>query len=130
MQTATRGAIGSRSLLLLVVIVMAVLTVACGSSAGASVAPVGGGAAFTSGPGALPNDGGAPAASAAPAAPGAEPGNGGGQGENAAFQDGAKIIRTGSLQMEVTDVPAALTTARTAILGLGGFIGEIGRAHV
>ncbi len=44
-------------------------------------------------------------------------------GDATAFQDGAKIIRTGSLQMEVTDVRAAVTAGRSAILGMGGYIG-------
>jgi hypothetical protein len=119
MQTATRGATRHRFGLLLVVIGMALLIGACASSAGAPVGPGQGGAVN----GQQPDNAGAPAASAAPFAPGGDPGGETGQGENAAFQDGAKIIRTGSLQMEVEDVPAALTTARTAILGLGGFIG-------
>ena len=41
----------------------------------------------------------------------------------AAFRDGAKIIRTGSLQLEVGDVRASLTAARTAIQNMGGYIG-------
>jgi hypothetical protein len=120
MQTATRGAIGNRSMLVLVVIVMAMLSAACASGAGASVAPAGGGGGFTGAP--APNDGGATAASPAPAAAGRDPG-GVGQGESAAFQSGAKIIRTGSLQMEVDHVPAALEAARNSIIALGGFIG-------
>lgn len=44
-------------------------------------------------------------------------------GEAAAFQDGAKILRTGSLQLEVSDVKAAVTSGRAAILGMGGYIG-------
>jgi hypothetical protein len=44
-------------------------------------------------------------------------------GEAAAFNDGALIIRTGSLQLEVTDSRAAIAEGRSAILGLGGYIG-------
>ena len=44
-------------------------------------------------------------------------------GEAAAFQDGAKIIRTGSLQLEVADVRAAISSGRSAMLGMGGYIG-------
>lgn len=43
--------------------------------------------------------------------------------EPAAFRDGAKIIRTGSLQLEVPDVRAAVAAGRTAIQGMGGYIG-------
>jgi hypothetical protein len=102
----------------------AILVAACGS-AGSAAAPVGGG---------QDQYGGAPAASAAPVAAGEQPaaapdkdgvgnGNNVGQGSNAAVRDGTKIIRTGSLQMEVADVPAALSAARTAIVRIGGFIG-------
>jgi hypothetical protein len=39
------------------------------------------------------------------------------------LNDGAKIIRTGQLQLEVADVSRALLGARSAIQGLGGYIG-------
>ena len=38
-------------------------------------------------------------------------------------RDDAKIIRTGSIEVEVTDVAKALRTARDAIVGLGGYVG-------
>ena len=44
-------------------------------------------------------------------------------GEVAAFRDGSKIIRTGSLQLEVADVAAAVSAGRSAIQGMGGYIG-------
>ena len=44
-------------------------------------------------------------------------------GDPAAFKDGAKIIRTGSLQLEVDDVRAAIAAGRAAIQGMGGYIG-------
>lgn len=44
-------------------------------------------------------------------------------GDAAAFRDGSKIIRTGSVQLEVTDVTAAVSAARSAIQGMGGYIG-------
>jgi hypothetical protein len=116
MSRSIRGAAGHRSVLLLIV-VLAFIGVACGAtgSAAASPVPAAGGAA------------GAPAregeigAQAAPSAGPAEPP--GGDGSNAAFKDGAKIIRTGQLQLEVGDVSKALLAARSAIQGLGGFIG-------
>ena len=45
-----------------------------------------------------------------------------GQGGNAAVDD-AKIIRTGSMDLEVTDVPAAVAAARDSILAMGGYVG-------
>jgi Domain of unknown function (DUF4349) len=118
MQTQARGLATHRSVPILIVAV-ATLAIACGASAGASPAPVGQPVGAGSG-----NSGAqAPAASAAPGAPAEGTDGLVGQGGNAAFQDGAKIIRTGSLQLEVGDVPAALTSARKAIAGLGGYIG-------
>ena len=62
------------------------------------------------------------AASAAPA-PAAE-GEGLFYSDNAiGARDDAKIIRTGSIELEVSDVPKALRTARDAIVGLGGYVG-------
>ncbi len=40
-----------------------------------------------------------------------------------AARDDAKIIRTGSLTLEVSDIPTALRAARDAIVGLGGYVG-------
>jgi hypothetical protein len=63
--------------------------------------------------------GGQPAASAAPAAP-EEPGTPEQVGN---LVDDAKIVRTGSMELEVADVPAALLTARDGIRAMGGYIG-------
>jgi hypothetical protein len=38
-------------------------------------------------------------------------------------RDDARIIRTGVIQVEVTDVPSALRTARDAIVAMGGYVG-------
>lgn len=43
--------------------------------------------------------------------------------------DGAKIVRTGSLELEVTGFGEALTKARTAIVGLGGYIAASEERH-
>jgi hypothetical protein len=61
------------------------------------------------------------AASAAPA-----PGSGSDAFEDAnqiGARDDAKIIRTGTIQIEVSDVPSALRTARDAIVAMGGYVG-------
>ena len=57
---------------------------------------------------------------APPANPEPQPGLGG--GEIAAVDD-AKIIRTGTMSLEVSDVGNALRVARDAIVGLGGYVG-------
>jgi len=44
-------------------------------------------------------------------------------GGGTAFRDDAKIIRTGSLTLEVSDVASALRVARDAIVALGGYVG-------
>ena len=44
-------------------------------------------------------------------------------GQEVGARDDAKIIRTGSMDLEVKDVPAAVRTARDAIVALGGYVG-------
>jgi Domain of unknown function (DUF4349) len=46
-----------------------------------------------------------------------------GQGGPLAAVDDAKIIRTGTMSLEVSDLNAALRTARDGIVGLGGYVG-------
>jgi hypothetical protein len=72
----------------------------------------------------------AAAASAAPAAPaGVDSGSGsgsnvvGGNGNEVALVSDAKIVRTGSLELEVADVAKALSGGRDAMRALGGYIG-------
>ncbi len=70
-----------------------------------------------------------PAASAAPAPAGAQSGSGsgsnvvGGNGNEVALVSDAKIVRTGSLELEVADVARAVSGGRDAIRALGGYIG-------
>jgi len=99
----------------LFLIAIAMLIAACGGSAtSAPLAPVGG--AVDNGSDAL----GGGAEGAPPANPAPVPGLGGGQ---IAAVDDAKIIRTGSMSLEVTDVVSALRVARDAIIGFGGYVG-------
>ena len=65
------------------------------------------------------------AASAAPsAAPAAPDGGGAGEGDGVgAPVDDARIIRTGSIDLEVGDVAVSLGAARDGIVALGGYIG-------
>ena len=104
-----------RSILFLAI--LGVVLAACSSSAGAAYAPeppVGG---ETVGEGVSP-----------PQPAPVDQGNGvvgtpdEGQVGNAAVDD-AKIIRTGSMDLEVTDVAAAVSKARSAILAMGGYVG-------
>jgi hypothetical protein len=82
---------------------------ACGSGASA---PQNGDGGFDD------NGGGRPAAAAPTLAPAPAAGDGVG-----APIDDARIIRTGTIDLEVTDVAAAVRAARDAIRGLGGYIG-------
>lgn len=60
----------------------------------------------------------------ASAAPAAAPGEDGVVDANAiGARDDARIIRTGSIQVEVSDVQRALRAARDAIVALGGYVG-------
>lgn len=112
--------------LLIPIAAMALIVMACSSSASAPNegltavgAPVpAGGDAFTG------NGGAVGIASAAPAAGAASQG-----GSNAndigaiGARDDAKIIRTGSIDLQVSDVPKALRTARDGIVAMGGYVG-------
>ena len=105
-----------RSFLFLIAI--AVLVAACGSAA-SSIAP-----AAQAGGETVGNGGGKGISGGVEGAPPAnpEPASGVGGGQIAAVDD-AKIIRTGTMSLEVKDVGAALRTARDAIVGLGGYVG-------
>ena len=66
------------------------------------------------------------AVGAVPAArPTAEPATDGAPGAEGAVvaRDDAKIIRTGTIDLEVKDVPAALRIARDGMIALGGYVG-------
>src|SRR5439155_1957819 len=107
-----RAAVGALLVLLLVA--------ACGGSAGAILSRVG---AAVPEP-AAGSTGSSTAASAAPAQPfGDTSGSGGGQDpNNAAFRDDAKIVRTGTLGLQVDDLASAVRAARDAIRGLNGYV--------
>ncbi len=46
-----------------------------------------------------------------------------GGGDAVGAVDDAKIVRTGTMQLEVKDVPTAVATARAAIRAMGGYVG-------
>jgi hypothetical protein len=99
-----------------------VIVAACAGAASAPISAVGAPidpAAGEAVGGQIPDQfggGGQAAASAAPAPPITEDGVG-------AIVDDAKIIRTGTINLEVTDVPTALVTARNGIRAMGGYVG-------
>ncbi len=113
----------------LMVLLVSIVLAACGGSAGA-LAPVG--------------EAAQPGASAAAAGNGTVDRGSDGQGEGQVPNptggpdepDGlgasidAKIIRTGTIDLQVTDLNAAITAARRAILGLGGYIGASNTSNV
>ena len=93
---------------LLPVILVTLFVAACSGSA-------------TTAPGAMDRDGtGGAGPAAEPAKPAPAQGVVDGQ---TAYRDDAKIIRTGSITLEVSDVTSALRVARDAIVGLGGYVG-------
>jgi len=116
MRFPTSGA--RRTLVLfLILTALASLAAACGSSAAAPA-----GAAAPAEGQAVGGDGSA-ARGGASAAPGVGVTGSNGGGKDAAFRDDAKIIRTGSLQLDVKDVKASLRSARDTIVGMGGYVG-------
>jgi Domain of unknown function (DUF4349) len=70
-------------------------------------------------------------AQAAPSAAPAAPDGVDGYDTNAiGARDDAKIIRTGSIDLEVSDVAKALRTARDGIVALGGYVGASNTSNV
>jgi hypothetical protein len=119
---------GARRTLVLTLILTATasLVVACSGSAaapdlsvrGAAAAPAAAPADGSTGSSTEAGQGGAPVTPAPIAGGSGSTGSGG-----AAVQDGARIVRTGSLQLDVNDVKTSLNAARDAIVGMGGYIG-------
>jgi hypothetical protein len=102
--------------------------VACSSAS--TSAPAGGGPDDEA-PAATAGAAGRPGATAAPSAGSGSGGTGsggtgsGGTGGNAAPAplDAAKIVRTGSVEIEVSDLDASLVEAHAVVAGFGGYIG-------
>lgn len=113
---------GLRAILALSAVV-AVALAACGGSASSQIlstvgAPIDGNY-DTGQPAAAPS---MAAASEAPAG-GQVPDLSGSGANGAPIRDDLKIVYTGSLQLVVADLPAALAKAKTAVLATGGYIG-------
>ncbi len=101
-------------------VVILIAAAACGSAAGPQqLSTVGSAVGDGQGQGAV---GGADPYQEQPAA--AAPSGAPSQGDDVGAPiDDAKIIRTGSINLEVSDVTRALVTARDGIRGLGGYVG-------
>lgn len=116
------ASIGARRTLSLV-IALALLGTLLAACAGAASAPQAGSAARDES-GRLGGAAAAPSAASGGQAYGEDGQPLAPDGQPAAFRDGAMIIRTGSLQLEVADVRAAINSGRSAIQGMGGYIGS------
>lgn len=122
MRSPTRGRRPGRSTApILILTILAAVAAACGSSASA---PGGARAAASAAPAAPANpNGGNAGVDRQPAATSGTGSDGGNGGDEVVIFDDAKIVRTGSLQLTVTDVTSAMTRARDSIRTLGGYIG-------
>jgi uncharacterized protein DUF4349 len=110
-----RPSVALGGMLLMAIVALA----ACGSaSSGQVLSTVGNAVPYDEGAGsgarAAATGAPAPAASAAPAAEPNDIGN---------LVDDAKIVRTGSIELQVKDVPKAVQVARDGIRAMGGYIG-------
>jgi hypothetical protein len=120
------GIDAGRRMALLALLVVVAVAAACGS--GATGAPGGGGGGAGIG-GAVPGGAAAatPAAGGEAPAPGAQDRTGGsGQRSNAGGQpqaprDEARVVKTGTMRLEVSDL-SVLARARTTVVGLGGYV--------
>src|SRR5688572_30711976 len=65
---------------------------------------------------------GTPAAETAPGSVGASDGEPDGEAPTDGSPNGALIVRTGELLLEVADVEVALPSARSVVAGLGGYV--------
>jgi Domain of unknown function (DUF4349) len=104
------------------IVLLSLLIAACAGSGASAIlstvgGPVGNGENAYGGGEPLPSA----AASAAPAAAGPSGSNGNSDGVGAV--DDAKIVRTGTIELQVQEVPRAVSVARDAIRGMGGYIG-------
>jgi hypothetical protein len=110
-----------RLLIALTVLALALGACAAGSASRPEVTTVGN---DFSGASAAPGEAGPPGEAAAPGDAGSTvKGNDLVGGNAIGARDDARIIRTGSIELEVSDVPMALRTARDAIVSLGGYVG-------
>ncbi len=106
-----------------VIFLLVALALAACAGSSAQLAPVGEAVGDTGGESYGRGEGEVPAGQPAAPLPAATDGGGEQPGDGVGARDDAKIIRTGTMELEVSDVPAAVRAARGAILGMGGYIG-------
>ena len=106
-----------------ILVVTAVILAGCAAGGGATLSTVGNaippGDQLAGGGGEVPIASAAP--SAGPAAPDEQPATPDQVGQ---LIDDAKIVRTGTIELQVADVTVALTSARDGIRAMGGYIGS------
>ena len=115
MRIPASGAV--RTILVLLLVALVLVLAGCASS-GAGAAPAG---APSAGAAQVLDEGARSGATAAPAPYNA--GDASGDADGNAIRDDARIIRTGSLQLDVVDVRDALRKGRDLVIGFGGYIG-------
>ena len=113
--------------LLMPIAVLAILLAACGGSTSSILSTVGSAVDNEENP-AVPQAAAASEAPAAEDAAGQPPERGSGQAPSAP-RDDLKIVYTGSLELVVDDLQAALAKAKTAVLATGGYIGASQEAN-
>jgi hypothetical protein len=116
---------GARRTLFFVLILTATASIAVGCASSGTAAPdlSARGAAGAAAP-AIGSSNGSGQYAAVASTPAPIPGGTGGAGTGTtAIADGARIVRTGSLQLDVKDVKASLNSARDTVAGMGGYIG-------
>jgi len=112
---------------LLLVILVALVVAACASSGASTIlstvgGPVSGDGSYAEAPAAAASA--APSAAAAGAPEPDKATNPGDPGSDAVGSvDDARIVRTGTMELEVKDVPQAVANARAAIRAMGGYVG-------
>ena len=116
---------GPRSRLLLLAIAMVVVAACGGASATLSNvgAPIDSSAEVNAQAAATAAPAEAPAADVGRTGEGVLPAGNGGDNPPSAPREDLKIVYTGSLELVVDDIQAALAKARTAVLATGGYIG-------
>ncbi len=108
--------------------VLAMLLAACGGSSSSILSTVGSAVDTSGESGAVPQAAAASEAPAAQEAAGQPPVRSAGQAPSAP-RDDLKIVYTGSLELVVDDLQAALAKAKTAVLATGGYIGASQEAN-
>ena len=131
MMPSLRTASAGRAALAFLALTVAIVVAACSSSSGGMIlstvgAPLSGGTqdgAYAEAPGVASAAASAAPAYPVPGQPGSQPGQDGSGTDAVGAVDDARIVRTGTMELEVKDVAAAVGSARTLIRSMGGYVG-------